>query len=49
MEIGNLATHTDCFAVAPESEVLVGQIVLEVPDLIADCTNRRSRHAMRRG
>ena len=40
IEIGNLATRTDCIVGAPESELLIGQIVLEALDLIADCTNQ---------
>ncbi|MDE2904532.1 MAG: retroviral-like aspartic protease family protein [Acidobacteriota bacterium] len=40
VEIGDLATETECIIGAPGSEVLIGQIVLEALDLIADCTNR---------
>ena len=39
IEIGNLATETECIIGAPGSEVLIGQIV-EALDLIADCRNR---------
>ena len=31
---------TDCVVGPPLSEPLIGQIVLEALDLIADCTNR---------
>ena len=33
---------TNCVVVGPAmSEALIGQVVLEMLDLIADCTNRR--------
>ena len=34
------STRTDCVVGPPSGEVLIGQIVLEALDLIADCTNR---------
>ena len=40
VQIGNLFTNTDCVVGPPLSEPLIGQIVLEALDLIADCTNR---------
>ena len=40
IEIGNLATHTEAIVGPAGSEVLIGQTVLEVLDLIADCRNR---------
>ena len=40
IEIGNLATETECIIGVPGSHVLIGQIVLEALDLIADCTNQ---------
>ena len=42
VQIGELATRTDCIVgVAGGGEILIGQLVLEALDLIADCTNRR--------
>ena len=41
IEISNLAMRTDCIVGAPESELLIGQIVLEALDLIADCTSQK--------
>ena len=38
--IGNLATDTEAIIGTAGSEVLIGQVVLETLDLIADCKNR---------
>ena len=38
--IGNRFMSTDCVVGPPLSEPLIGQIILEALDLIADCTNR---------
>ena len=40
IEIGNLATRTEAIVGPAGSQVLIGQIVLEVLDLIPDCRNR---------
>lgn len=40
IEIGNLSTETECIIGPPGSQILIGQVVLEVLDLIADCKNR---------
>ena len=40
IEIENLSTETESIIGTPGSEVLIGQVVLEALDLIADCTNR---------
>ena len=40
VRIGNRAMNTDCVVGPPLSEPLIGQIVLEALDLIADCANR---------
>ena len=40
IEIGNLTTSTEAIVGAAGSEVLIGQIVLEALDLIADCRNQ---------
>ena len=40
IEIGNLTTGTEAIVGAAGSEVLIGQIVLEALDLIADCRNQ---------
>ena len=40
VQIGNRSMSTDCVVGPPLSEPLIGQIVLEALDLIADCTNR---------
>ena len=40
VRIGNRSLSTDCIVGPPLSEPLIGQIVLEALDLIADCTNR---------
>ena len=34
------STRTDCVVGPPSGEVLIGQIILRVLDLIADCANR---------
>ena len=34
------STRTDCVVGPPSGEVLIGQVILETLDLIADCTNR---------
>ena len=38
--IGNRSLNTDCIVGPPLSEPLIGQVVLETLDLIADCANR---------
>ena len=40
MKIGNRFMNTDCVVGPPLSQPLVGQIVMEALDLVADCTNR---------
>ncbi len=40
IEIGNLATWTEVIVGPAGSEVLIGQLVLEALDLIADCRSR---------
>ena len=40
IEIGNLATRTEAIVGPAGSEVLIGQVLLEMLDLIADCRNR---------
>ena len=40
MKIGNRFMNTDCVVGPPLSQALVGQIVMEALDLVADCTNR---------
>ena len=40
IRIGNRFMNTDCVVGPPLSEPLIGQIVLEALDLVADCTNR---------
>ena len=40
VRIGNRSMNTDCVVGPPRSEPLLGQIVLEALDLIADCANR---------
>ena len=40
VRIGDRSMRTDCVVGPPSGEVLIGQIVLEALDLIADCTNR---------
>ncbi len=39
VRIGNRSMNTDCVVGPPLSEPLIGQIVLEALDLIADCAN----------
>ena len=40
MKIGNRSMNTDCVVGPPHSHPLIGQIVMEGLDLIADCTKR---------
>ena len=40
MRIGRRSMSTDCVVGPPLSQPLIGQIVMEAMDLIADCTNR---------
>lgn len=40
IHIGNRFMNTDCIVGPPLSEPLIGQIVLEALDLLADCTKR---------
>ena len=40
IEIGDLATRTEAIVGPAGSEILIGQLVLEALDLIADCRNR---------
>ena len=40
VRFGNRAMVTNCVVGPPLSETLIGQVVLETLDLIADCTNR---------
>ena len=40
IEIGNLATRTEAVVGPAGSQVLIGQVVLETLDLIADCKNQ---------
>jgi clan AA aspartic protease len=40
VRIGNRSMSMDCIVGPPLSEPLLGQVVLETLDLIADCTNR---------
>ena len=40
IRVGNRGMNTDCVVGPPLSEPLIGQIVLEGLDLIADCANR---------
>ena len=54
IEIGNLATRTEAIVGPAGSQVLIGQVVLETLDLVADCRNRtaetgRWRRAIRKG
>ena len=39
VRIGNRFMNTDCIVGPPLSEPLIGQVVLETLDLVADCTN----------
>ena len=41
VRIGNRAMVTNCIVGPPQSEPLIGQVVLEMLDLIADCANHR--------
>ena len=40
IHIGNRFMNTDCVVGPPLSEPLIGQIVLDALDLVADCANR---------
>ena len=40
VQIGDRFMNTDCIVGPPLSEPLIGQIVLEALDLVADCANR---------
>ena len=40
VHIGNRFMITECVVGPPLSEPLIGQVVLEMLDLVADCTNR---------
>ena len=40
IKIGNLSTWTEAIVGPVGSQVLIGQVVLEILDLIADCKNR---------
>ncbi len=40
IEIGNLATWTEAIVGPAGSQVLIGQVVLAMLDLVADCRNR---------
>ena len=40
IEIGNLATDTEVIVGPVGSQVLIGQVVLETLDLMADCKNQ---------
>ena len=40
IEIGNLTTRTEAIVGPAGSQVLIGQVVLETLDLIADCKNQ---------
>ncbi|MDI6794769.1 MAG: retropepsin-like aspartic protease [bacterium] len=41
VKVGERDTDVDCVVGHPNSEPLVGQIVLEAMDLLVDCTNRQ--------
>ena len=43
IEIGNLATRTEAIVGPAGSQVLIGQVVLETLDLVADCRLYESR------
>lgn len=43
IKIGDRFMSTDCVVGPPLSEPLIGQIVMEELDLVADCTNRTLR------
>ena len=40
VRICDRSMRTDCVVGPPSGEILIGQIILEALDLIADCTNR---------
>ena len=40
VQIGDRVTNADCVVGPPSSEPLIGQIVLEALDLVADCRNQ---------
>lgn len=40
VKIGDRMTQTQCVIGPPRCEVLIGQLVLEAMDMVADCTNR---------
>ena len=40
VHIGNRYMNTDCIVGPPSSEPLIGQVVLEALDLVADCNRR---------
>ncbi len=40
VRIGDRITQTQCVIGPPRCEVLIGQLVLEAMDMVADCTNR---------
>jgi predicted aspartyl protease len=40
VKIGDRFMNTDCIVGPPTSEALIGQVILEELDLIADCTNK---------
>ena len=40
VRIGDRFMNADCIVGPPSSEPLIGQVVLEALDLVADCTNR---------
>ena len=41
VQIGNRGMSTDCVVGPPLGETLIGQVILERLDLIADCANQR--------
>ena len=40
VKIGDRITQTQCVVGPPRCEILIGQLVLEAMDMVADCTNR---------
>ncbi len=40
IQIGDRFMNTDCIVGPPASEALIGQVIMEELDLVADCTNR---------
>lgn len=40
VKIGDRITQTQCVICPPQCEVLIGQLVLNAMDMVADCTNR---------